>query len=292
MYNALLDKYQSPARIDTLSATNVRKILDNLIEKKLILCQADEEGIKDQQIILRKVEQFRSSALINRLIEKNVVDSILTTKRLKAFYQRYGGEIRLRQILITSVADEKIRADIPAQAAKDAAALSWWIYQKIQSGEDFEELARQYSQDFLSASKGGDMGYLRWGRLSKQVQDVAFALDVGEVSKPVKSGFGYHIVQLLDRKKRPFEKEKSTIKYQLAAVYSRTIKNETEKYYLKLARLYKVRLHHDNFTKLAAAIGQFYAPMQSLDANIKHMILASYRKGHIKVSDLIEAVGD
>lgn len=292
LYDALLDKYQSPARIDTLSQEEKNAVLQSHIETHLILCEAENLQLDKNPLIQKKVKNFRESALINRLIEKNVVDSILTEARLRSFYDQYGGEIRLRQILISSPLDKNAFKFSEPLAAEDANGLSQVLYQKLQAGEDFVEIARQYSQDLKSAAKGGDLGYVRWGRLPKEVQEAAFALDIGEISKPVKSGFGYHILQLLERKKRSFAQESGTIKYQLAAVYSRTIRNETEKYYFRLAKRYQVKMHRGNFTKLAKATGPFYAPLQTLTDREMQLLLASYAGGQITVADLIEFIGD
>ncbi|WP_100609939.1 peptidylprolyl isomerase [Confluentibacter lentus] len=76
------------------------------------------------------------------------------------------------------------------------------IYKKLNQGEDFEALAKQFSDDTNSASKGGLLSPFTSGQLSSQeFEEVAFTLDdIGEVSKPFKSNFGWHIVRLYDKK--------------------------------------------------------------------------------------------
>ncbi len=76
------------------------------------------------------------------------------------------------------------------------------IYKKLNQGEDFEALAKQFSEDTSSASNGGLLSPFTAGQLSSQeFEDVAFGLNnVGDVSKPFKSNFGWHIVKLYDKK--------------------------------------------------------------------------------------------
>lgn len=75
------------------------------------------------------------------------------------------------------------------------------VQQYLSEGMSFEELAMTYSQDPGSAEKGGDLGWVRKGRMVPPVEEAAFALEKGEVSEPVLSQFGYHLIKLEDRRK-------------------------------------------------------------------------------------------
>lgn len=72
------------------------------------------------------------------------------------------------------------------------------IYEKLQNGEDFEEMAREHSEDG-SAASGGDLGYFGKGQMVKEFEEAAFSLAVGQISEPVESEFGFHIIMLVDR---------------------------------------------------------------------------------------------
>lgn len=73
------------------------------------------------------------------------------------------------------------------------------VYAVLQKGGDFAKLAQEYSQDPGSAKRGGELGWLQKGALVKEFEDVAFSLKKGEISKPVKTPFGYHIIKVLDK---------------------------------------------------------------------------------------------
>src|SRR3569623_2089497 len=70
------------------------------------------------------------------------------------------------------------------------------ILAKVRKGEDFAALARQYSQDPGSAASGGDLGFFGHGTMDKAFEDASFALKPGDVSEPVRSAFGCHIIKL------------------------------------------------------------------------------------------------
>ncbi len=78
------------------------------------------------------------------------------------------------------------------------------IYQRIIAGESFEKLAKEYSKDPGSGSKGGDLGYFNKGMMVKEFEDAAFTGAVGVVQKPVKTTYGYHIIKVTDRADRKY----------------------------------------------------------------------------------------
>ncbi len=94
-------------------------------------------------------------------------------------------QVWVRHIL---VADEKIAQD---------------VRQRLLDGEDFGALAQELSMDPGSAVQGGDLGWFGRGRMVAPFEEAAFALEIGEISEPVQTDFGWHILQLLGREVRP-----------------------------------------------------------------------------------------
>ena len=103
------------------------------------------------------------------------------------------GEVKARHILrLTRGLDE-------AEAARQKEAIDS-IYQAIMSGDDFAVVAKSESQDPGSARNGGDLGWFGSGVMIAEFDSVAFATPTGEISKPFKTAFGWHIVQTTDRR--------------------------------------------------------------------------------------------
>lgn len=71
------------------------------------------------------------------------------------------------------------------------------IIERIKNGDKFGNLAREASLDSGSAKKNGNLGYFTRGKMVKQFENAAFKLQVGEISDPVKTEFGYHIIKRL-----------------------------------------------------------------------------------------------
>lgn len=114
------------------------------------------------------------------------------------FYETYKDslpfiptQVKLRHLLLNLEAGEK-------SVAKTIAFLDS-LRDAIYAGADFAELAIKYSEDPGSRTRGGDLGFTRRGTLVPEFEAVAFMLDIGEVSKPVKTDFGYHLIQPLEK---------------------------------------------------------------------------------------------
>jgi len=79
--------------------------------------------------------------------------------------------------------------------AKQSEALA--VLDRIKNGEKFGKLAKDLSQDSGSAKRDGNLGYFTKGKMVKSFEDTAFKLQIGQISEPVKSEFGYHIIKRL-----------------------------------------------------------------------------------------------
>ncbi len=79
------------------------------------------------------------------------------------------------------------------------ALLADELYDRLTRGEDFATLAKEYSEDTGTAVNGGDLGYFKRNEMVKEFEDVAFATEIGEISEPVESTFGFHIIYVEDK---------------------------------------------------------------------------------------------
>lgn len=141
----------------------------------------------------------------------------------------YKDEAKASHILISTLDenDKPLSDEKKAEAKKKAED----ILKRAKAGEEFAELATEYSEDPGTASKGGDLGYFGKGKMVKEFEDATFALKVGEISDIVESEYGYHIIKLTDRidEQTTVEDNKDSIKQTLLyEKYTNNIKKLSE----------------------------------------------------------------
>ncbi len=101
------------------------------------------------------------------------------------------GSVRASHILISYEGAERATS---TRTKEEARELAEDIDKKAKAGENFEELARAYS-DCPTAEKGGDLGFFKEGRMVKPFEDASFALEPGQVSDVVETKFGFHVIK-------------------------------------------------------------------------------------------------
>jgi len=126
---------------------------------------------------------------------------------------RSNEERKSSHILISF--DDEVIEDAAQEQSKD-------ILVRIKGGESFEELAQEFSDDSGSATNGGDLGWAEPGLFVSEFDQVLFALEIGEISDPVKTQFGYHIIRL-DDVKEGRKKEFAEIEEELTEEYSQLL---------------------------------------------------------------------
>jgi peptidyl-prolyl cis-trans isomerase SurA len=217
--------------LDTLR----QQILDQLIDEKLIVAEAKRQGmtvseteverqveqaIQDaknrlggeqafrQQLVRESLtedklrEKYRNEVqrqmLAQRMIQKQIPHRSVSASEAEAYFTankdkfpRVPAEVKLQVIQIPATADSATDAQTKARALA--------IRKRLLAGEKFAKLAGDVSEDPATARSGGDLGYFMRGEMDPAVEDAAFSLKTGVVSQPVRSTFGWHLVEVLDR---------------------------------------------------------------------------------------------
>jgi peptidyl-prolyl cis-trans isomerase D len=151
-----------------------------------------EQGYKDlfkKQIDGVAKDVGMDEADYRRLVESGLLRSKLLddiTKDMKPFQE----QVWARHILVKTIEE--------ADAVRT----------RLTNGEDFAKVAAEVSQDTSNKDKGGDLGWFGKGTMAPPFEEAAFALKVGEISQPVKSDFGFHIIQVLGHENRPLDAQK------------------------------------------------------------------------------------
>jgi peptidyl-prolyl cis-trans isomerase SurA len=220
-------------RIDAKTPGLRDQVLQNMINERLIVARAIEDSVTvtddevQQQLdqsIQQRIQQVGSEARLEELygmplsrikreyrdeMRKNLLAQRLQQQRfgnasigrfeVEEFYRTYKDslppvpeEIEISRIYIEPRASTEAR-DL---ARKRAQA----VLDSLQGGADFSALAKRHSQDLGSAPQGGDLGLVRRGQFVKEFESAVFALNDGQISSIIETEFGFHIIQLIERR--------------------------------------------------------------------------------------------
>jgi peptidyl-prolyl cis-trans isomerase C len=166
-----------------------KQFLDRVVRRELLLQEAEKRKLGDQPDVAEQVANLRRELMIRALVQDEIAGKIKVEEKdveeyFKAHPEEFSGDtLQLRHILVQTEDEAK---DLQARLTKN---------------ESFDELAKKYSQDSASAPKGGDLGSLSREQMLPEFARAAFSLKPGEVSGPVKTPFGFHIIKLVERKK-------------------------------------------------------------------------------------------
>ena len=154
----------------------------------------------------------------NKAVEEFVADN-LTDKEIEDYYdENIIGDIKASHILITPDVDSDATEEEQEKAEEKAKKQAEKIIKRLDEGEDFAELAKEYSDDEATAKNGGDLDYFNTDDMDENFMEAVKKLKNDEYTKePVKTQYGYHIILKVDQKEKPKLKEvKDTIKETLA----------------------------------------------------------------------------
>ncbi len=220
-------------RIDPKTPGLREQVLQNMINEQLIIAQAkvDSVTVSDEEVqqqldaqIQSRVQQvgseakleeiygmpiskikreyrdeMRNNLLVQRMQQQHFQGMQVGRYEVEDFYHKYRDslppvpeEVELSRIYVVPK---------PTPAALAAArAKAEVLLDSLKAGADFAELAKKYSQDPGSAQQGGDLGLVRRGQFVKEFETAVFGLQEGQISPIVQTEFGFHIIQLVERR--------------------------------------------------------------------------------------------
>jgi parvulin-like peptidyl-prolyl isomerase len=183
-----------------------QSVLDRLISQELLRQLAEAEGltptedeveaeveatkaqILEQELFADLDEFLESSGLTEADIETLIRDGLIYEKMLDA----HGGPKEMEQVHARHILVEtEEEGDV--------------VLAKLEEGEDFVDLAAEYSVDTGSKDEGGDLGWFPRGVMVAEFEEAALGLEIGETSELVETEFGYHVIEVLEREVRELE---------------------------------------------------------------------------------------
>jgi peptidyl-prolyl cis-trans isomerase C len=212
-FHQMSEKQSLEGKMRLLSEKGLRDFLENyVITQEVLYQEAQKKGFDKNQQIMAKVEDFKKAMVIDALLEEVLRGkSEVSDNEIEQYYKENKDrfteplEVKIRHIVVAS--DPALRE----------------VLTKLSKGESFKKLAATYNID-PSRDNGGDLGTIRRGQLSSAFapfEEAAFSLrKKGEISEVVKTPYGYHLIQLEDRKGeflRPLSQVKEKLRFFLQA---------------------------------------------------------------------------
>ncbi len=180
-----------------------RVLLQYVIENELMAAAGEKEKLDTTDTFPARVKYHARRALRDAYFDASITGAVTDAEAKKIYDEKIASmtpeqEVHARHILVESEAE-----------AKEVA-------ERLKKGEDFATVAKEKSKD--TNAEGGDLGFFARGQMLKPFEDAAFALDVGEISEPVQTQFGWHIIKVEEKRDQAvpsFDQVKSAIEAQL-----------------------------------------------------------------------------
>jgi len=263
--------------------TTKRQTLDSVIITRLLIQAAYENNIDKLEELARVVLANKDKFLINSLLQRKIADKAEPSEtEVKELYKHLEYKIKVSHILV---------------ADHDTAQM---LLERIKNGENFEKLAYQYSADPSAKRNKGDLGYFTWGAMVDEFQEAAFSMEPGEVSPPVKSQFGYHIIKVVDKLANELRTDFKTMKGLLVEQVRRYNSNKLgEQYFDDIKSRYAVSIDTATCDYLLHKRETIYPPqllktlprndfdIEQLDRNERELILATWDGGQMTVFEYL-----
>lgn len=186
---------------------SVDEYVDMFINYKLKVAAAEALRLDTLSSFRNEFMQYRDMQLLPYLVDTAYIDSVAQSAYQRTADQLGGKDmLRLQHILVF------VKQGATAAEKKIAEYKIDSIYRLLQQDADFSDLARKHSQDVGSASRGGELPWIGPNMTLKEFEEAAYALNVGEVSLPVETSVGYHVIKMLERKQlEPYAELKDKI---------------------------------------------------------------------------------
>ena len=175
-----------------------------LADMILVSKAAEAKKMADSRSFKRRITFARNKLLMEEILQ-SIGKAALTDEAMHKVYDeavKQMGEVQevhARHILIRAAqGDEKA-----SKAAEDKIKA---IIARLKKGEDFEKVAKELTEDPSGKANGGDLGYFSKEQMVPEFSDVAFKLEKGQISEPVKTQFGWHVIKVDDKRVKPLPK--------------------------------------------------------------------------------------
>jgi len=292
--DVLKSQYPKQQNYKDIELDKKKKLLEPLIDRNLRINAAYDLGLQNDEVFKKKLDDQKLRTMSNKYYELMIVDKIVPASEIEKFLVRQGIEVKASHILIGF---EGTRST-SHRPREEAEKLAKDIIKELKAGADFETLAQKYSDDPSVKQNKGDLGYFTWGKMVGPFQEATWELKVGEISDPVESMFGFHIIKLEDTRKVPnYTPDRSNnnivrLKRMLLQAYGDTARALWVKHWDDLKQKYHYILYDDSIKYVSNLIKEISMTQNILPGSFttqqKEITLAEYDGNKITLNTMIE----
>ncbi len=224
-----------------------KKLLDQTIKFSLLSQEARAQGIDKKDEVAKKIKEISDNIIIQELTKQEVSDRVSASDEdIKTYYDENNQEFIKPEKIKANLILFEVKEGDSTDVKKEKEAKARETLKKIKDGADFEELAKQVSDDKRTKKRGGSTGFFSEGRrkntYGEKFEEVAFSLKQGELSDVFESKKGFYIVKVTEKKaeeQQSLEQAKSRIERKLKQakqkeVYDSYVEELKKKYPVKM----------------------------------------------------------
>jgi parvulin-like peptidyl-prolyl isomerase len=168
---------------------------EKLRQEVMASVSVTEDEVRDRFLSEQEQAKVTYAAVSPRDFRDTTV--VVTDSEIETYYREHQDELKrpegavLNYVLLEKLASEADEQEVRTRAQE--------VYEEAKNGGDFASMAQIYSEDAQSAGNGGDLGFFRRGMMVPEFDAIAFSMQPGEISEPVKTKFGYHVIKVEEK---------------------------------------------------------------------------------------------
>jgi parvulin-like peptidyl-prolyl isomerase len=260
-----------------------KELVENMIGNQIVIVEAYKEGLDSQVESDSNFINQKERMLLTTLYQREIVEKAkVADSEIRKEYEKMKEEVHAAHVLVET-----------EEEANE-------VYQSLKDGAEFAELAREKSIDPSAKDNDGDLGFFSWGKMVPEFQDAAFALKQGEISRPVKTSYGWHIIKMIEKREKeqpPFEEAKDQI---LGKMENEKRQKRVNEYFTQLRKKVGFTLNQDAYQFLLSQKEEVppdtlglkrpadLIDLEKLTPEEKDMALCTYSDGVITVGQFTE----
>lgn len=218
-FEALLASLPDNVKSQTATPQGKRMLAERIAEVMTLAQEAKRRGIDKKPAFIEQARLNQDNLLASLLVQDLMAAAKPDEATTRKYFDEHAGDyeqVKARHILIRFKGSRvPIKDGQKDLSIDEALAKTKLIQERLAKGEDFAVVAKAESDDTGSGAQGGDLGKFTRERMVPEFSEVAFKLPVGQISEPLKTQFGYHLIQVQEHETKKFEEVKTEIERKL-----------------------------------------------------------------------------